>query len=193
MNPKLYTDEFRTFKFLKSSPEEVEYFHTARGAADLIQPWHLPNDSNFHWKTRLEFIEQLLDLREDTLYIVFAGLLSSRNEYETYSLMAIEKPIVLTGNPIIFEDYREVTIEDIPDITFLKPKYCIVESKYIKDEEFDHNGRVFSLNSLPIIPFSKSIFTEMFYDRTEAEQYSKNLENMLRHKINAVSSFMNRL
>ena len=119
MNPKFFTDEFRTFKFLKSSPEEVAYFNTARGAADLIQPWHLPNDPNFHWKTRIEFVEQLLDLKEDNLYIVFAGLINSRNEYETATLMILEKPIILTGNPIIFEDFKEVTIEDIPNINFL--------------------------------------------------------------------------
>src|SRR6185436_12169263 len=101
MNPELYTDEFRNFKFLKSSPEEVAYFKLARTAANSIQPWDNLYDPNFSWKTRLEFIEQLLDLRNDTVYVVFAGLINIRDGYEDPDIITIEKPVVLGSNPII--------------------------------------------------------------------------------------------
>lgn len=193
MNPDLYTDEYRDFKFLKSSSGDVSYFKTARSAADLIQPWDTPIDPNFHWKTRVEFIEQLLDLRYDSVYIVFAGLISSTNIYEDAKLITIENPVVLNGNPIIQKQFCEITIEDIPLTDFLQTGFCLIEAKYINGDEFDTNGRIFNVKNLPIIPFAKTEFTELFYDKVEAEEYKSALTDMLRKKFNTISCFASRL
>jgi hypothetical protein len=193
MNPDLYTDEYRNFKFLKSSPVDVSYFKTARGAADLIQPWDQDVNPNFHWKTRLEFIEQLLDLRHDSVYIVFAGLISSTNIYEDAKLITLEKPIVLNGNPIVHNQFREVTYEDIPHMNFLELTFTLIEEKYMRDGMFDPNGRIFNVKSLPVIPFAKTEFTELFYDKGEAEEYKFALTDMLRKKLNTISTFASRL
>lgn len=199
MNPKLYTDEFRNFKFLKSSPEQVAYFKKTRAAANLIQSWQSTNDPNFNWSSRIEFIEQLLDLREDTLYIVFAGLLTNNNEYEDSRILIIEKPVVLNHNPIIHKDVREASTDDIFEIEN-NPKggYCLVEGKSFRlglDNEiiFDPYSRIFNISSLPIIPQLDKSFTEMFYDEGESNKYKKYLTDMLRHQINTVSTFTNRL
>jgi len=192
MNPELYTDEFRNFKYLKSSSAEVSYFKTARMSANLIQPWDQELDPDFLWKTRVEFIEQLIDLRHDSVYIIFAGLTNIRDGYEDPSLITIEKPVVLGSNPIL-RGIRELTLEDILTTQFIEASYCLSEEKYIQGPEFDLNGRIFNLGNLPIIPFSKPDYTEMFYDKDEAEKYRSALTIMLRNKINAISSFSVRL
>jgi hypothetical protein len=193
MNTDLYTDEYRNFRFLKSHPVDVSYFKTARSAADLIQPWDQEVNPNFHWKTRLEFIEQLLDLRYDIVYIVFAGLITSTNIYEDAKLITLEKPVILSGNPIVQGQSREVTNEDLPHMNFLELTFTLVEERYIRNGVFDPNGRVFNVKNLPIIPFAKTEFTEMFYDKSEAEEYKFSLTDMLRKKLNTISVFASRL
>jgi len=190
MNPELYTDEFRNFKFLKSSPEEVAYFKTARIAANSIQPWDKLLDPKFTWKTRIEFIEQLLDLRHDTVYIIFAGLASIRTGYEDPDILTIEKPVVMGSNPL--QGIQEITLENFL-VNKLEANYCMSEEKYITGDTFDLNGRIFNLKNLPITPFADSEFTEMFYGKYEAEKYRCALTDMLRNKINAISSFSSRL
>ena len=192
MNPELYTDEFRNFKYLKSSSAEVSYFKTARISANSIQSWDKLLDPNFSWKTRVEFIEQLLDLRNDTVYIVFAGLINVRDGYEDPSLITIEKPVVLGSNPIL-RGIKEITLEDALVTNDFQAKYCLSEEKYILGPEFDLNGRIFNLGNLPIIPFSKPDYTEMFHGKYEAEKYRCALTDMLRNKVNAISSFSRHL
>jgi len=192
MNPELYTDEYRNFKFLKSSPEEVEFYKNNRTMANLIQPWDSQFDPKFNWATRIEFIEQLLDLRYDSVYIVFAALLGNRNIYEDASIFSIENPVILDSNPISNPHAREVTIDDFPILAFWGD-YCLMSGRAITFNGIDTSGRIFDLYSLPIYQGTKSHYTEMFYDRYEAEKYKRALTDMLRNKSNAISSFTRQL
>jgi len=197
MNLDLYSDEFRNFKYLKSNPDLVAYFKIARAAANQIQPWANDFNPEFNWPCRLEFVEQLIDLRNDTAFIVFAGMLSTNsNEYESANLIELNNPIILTSNPLVFASAREVTLEDIPHIESVANKhYCLCSGNSLIDSEnlrFDITGRILKLNTLPIVPHSKTDFTEIFYDKTAAEGYRKALTDFLRNKLNAISALASR-
>lgn len=191
MNLDLYTDEYRNFKFLKSSPDHVEYFKTARQAINHIQSWGTVYDPAFDWPNRVEFCEQLLDLRHDSAYIVVAGDITTR--YEGPSILEILHPVILTENPIIYETSREATFEDIPIMEdYLIPHFCLCEEHSFDDikniSTFNGHGRIIRLETLPVVPHSKSDFTEIFFDKGTAEKYSKCLYDFLRHKMGAMSA-----
>lgn len=189
MNPDLYTDEYRNFKFLKSPALYVEYFKTARAAANHIQPCN-NFDKEFNWPYRLEFVEQLLDLRHDIVYVVGAGV-STKIGYESASIIEIYKPMILTENPIIYETSREVTIDDILFLEdILYPHFCLCEESAFDNcydiSTFNGQGRIIRIETLPIVPHSKTDFTEMFYDKNTAEKYGKALTKFLRGNIDAL-------
>ncbi len=199
MNLDLYSDEFRDFKYLKSNPDHIAAFKVARAAANRIQPWDSDFDPEFVWPGRLEFVEQLMDLRYDSVYIVFAGMLSTNSHlYESANLIEVKKPVIVTSNPLIYSDTKEITIEDIGWIEMNgNQKYCLCEEEsFIYDNNtttFNGTGRIFRMHTLPVVPFAKSDFTEMFYDKDTAEKYRKALTDFLRNKLNALSALSVRL
>jgi hypothetical protein len=196
MNPDLYTDEYRSFRFLQSKPEHVAYFKEARSAIDHIQPWDAVYDPKFSWPCRIEFTEQLLDLRGETVYIVSAGLLTQHDSYEEAHVVELVRPVILTNNPILYKNAKEATTLHVGSIEHNGLPYCLTEGdkfeRFVKDGEvFD--ALTFRLNTLPIVPHAKSDFIEMFYDKDTAEKYRKALTDFLRNKMSAMSAFSARL
>jgi len=194
MNSEFYTDEFRNFKYLKSSSELVKRFKTTRAIRNRVQGWSDLPDPTYEWPHAVEFAEQVLDLKDDNLYIVSAGALSRKNEYEDANLLIVENPVILDSNPILYDNWHEATIEDVHWIEDdINAHPCMVERRAFEDGEFIADSRIIRLNSLPIVPKESPDFTAMFYDKDTAEKYRKTLTEMLRHQINAVSSFTSRL
>lgn len=192
MNLDLYTDEYRNFKFLKCAPEKVAYFKTARQAINRIQPWDDVFDPHFDWPDRLEFCEQLLDLRHDTVYIVYSGIMT-KGGYEEATLLEIEKPIVLLGNPIIYDSSRIATLDDIIDMEdVMIPHFCLCEEHSFDDPErmstFNGHGRIIRIEHLPIVPFAKTEFTELFHNKETAQKYQKAMTDFIRYKMGAMST-----
>jgi hypothetical protein len=194
MDLNLYTEEFRDFKYLKSSHELVKRFKAARINRNRVQGWHDTPNPTHEWPHAVEFAEQVLDLKDDNLYIVFAGALSSKNEYEEANLITVENPVIIDSNPIIYDQWKEATIDDVYWIQDdINAHPCMVERKSIADGIFIADSRIIRLNSLPLAPKEMADFTAMFYDKDTAEKYRKTLTEMLRYKINAISSFTARL
>lgn len=196
MNPKLFSDEFKSFKYLRSTPAQIEYYKTAAGAANRIRPWAENHGPDFTWPNRIEFVEQLLDLRHDSIYIVFAGIMSKNNEWEDSNFIKIDNPLIVDRNPIIYPDARDATIEDIPHMEENAAQYCLISANsFIRANNgsriFDARGdnKVFRMNSFPLIIDSKSDFTELFADEDTARKYKKALTEFLRNTSDAVSAF----
>lgn len=178
MNPDLYTEEFRNFKYLKSSPAQVEYFKRAFAKVNQIQNWATTNDPLFVWPNRIEFLEQLIDLDGKPLYIVYPGFQSTTSEYEQASVYAIQQPLVYEGplmNPwggkrILMDDVDKV--EKVGGFGF----YLCSGSQ---------NSSCIELTVLPIVvptmPGSTtSIYTALFHDKHTADMYSTAITEYIR-------------
>lgn len=197
MNPDLYTEEYRNFKFLKSDPDKVRYFKKSKAGVDKIQAWDNDLDPNFSWKHRIEFVEQVFDLRHDSVYIVSASSNPRTNLWESAKITEIKKPIILSANPIIFSKAREATLDDVTAIENTENHwFCMCEEESFKKNLendttiFQGEGIVVRMSSLPVVPsWTRFDFIEMFYNRETAEQFRIVLTDMLRHKIDAMSAF----
>lgn len=192
MNPDLYTSEYRNFRYLKSSPDHTAYFRRAATQANRMQIWDAPRDPGFSWKTRVEFMEQLIDLRQDEIYICVPKVISPNEEFEPAYYVRFEKPTIVSANPLLYLKSEEVGIEDIEsleDVENNKPCLCEEFFHATMSSETLFRGRVFKLNTLPVVPNCTTEYIEIFRDETEAKTFCENLSNYLRNILGAVSSF----
>ena len=188
MNLDLYTEEYKNFRFLKSPPEHVKFFRENIALGNKIRPPTALNNENFVWKHKLTFMEQLLDLRNDSVYIVFPGILNSKNDFESASVVEIVQPVILSRNPAIYDNPKELTIEDLPELES-NEKGSIA---YICSGNYANmlDSRIFSVKSLPLVPLTAdNSFTSLFYNKKTAESYGKAVTHYLRYMNDAVSSF----
>jgi hypothetical protein len=188
MNLDLYTEEYKNFRFLKSPPEHVEFFRENIALGNKIRPLTALNNENFVWKHKLTFMEQLLDLRNDAVYIVFPGILNSKNDFEIANVMEIVHPVILSRNPAIYDNPKELTIEDLPELESnekaLRTYVCSGNYANMLDT------RIFSVESLPLVPLAVgNSFTALFYNKKTAESYGRAVTHYLRYMNDAVSSF----
>jgi len=192
MNSDLYKSEFRDFKYLKSSATDIAFYKKTALELNRIQPWAQANDPKFAWPCRLEFIEQLLDLKDDTVYIVEPGNLypiehrKNSYDYEDARLYTIEKPVIVHGNPLMHpERLRNIlTEEDIPRI--LSP----VENQFFfvcSNKEYDP-GPVLRIQDIGLLPTFIVNLVAVFYDKEWAEKYQKAVTDYLRKENDAVST-----
>lgn len=77
MNPNLFTDEFRNFKYLKSSPEHVASYKDVQE--------HLQRVPDHNWECQIQFVEQLLGLSNETVYLI------EPDSYVTYAAMFYDR------------------------------------------------------------------------------------------------------
>lgn len=196
MNPNLYTDEFRAFKYLKSTKEQVEYFKNINKSASRIRPWDDESGTNFFWPHRLEFVEQLLDLRNDTVYIVSSGTMSKYNIWEYSYLIELENPIILDKNPLVYAGAKDCGPEDIFELEQIPSQYCLVSANSFTETPQGRifntthgDNKIFNMNSFHIIPDPISDFTELFYDKDTAMKYQKSLTEFIRKTNDAISTF----
>jgi hypothetical protein len=180
MNPDLYTEEFRNFKYLKSPPWHVEYYRHAFNEVNKIQNWATTNDPLFVWPNRIEFLEQIIDLGQP-LYIVYPGMRLSSREYEAATIYTVNDPVIFYGSAVNPQSGKRITLNDIKDIERLSGAYC-----YLCSGAAD--GPCINLYNLPVIPTQSSqvdgnisIYTALFYDRATAEMYSSAVTEHIRN------------
>lgn len=194
MNPNLFTDEFRNFKYLKSSPEHVASYKDVQE--------HLQRVPDHNWECQIQFVEQLLDLSNETVYLIEPGLLYSAThdkhiyDWEDAKLHEIIHPILYKGRLLIPEDGVRATIDDIPEIEDRKNNYnyCLVSEAYINEAKdrtrttFSTSFQAYTLDENPIVPDSYVTYAAMFYDKQWAQKYQRAVTTYLRTNNNAVSA-----
>lgn len=202
MSPELYTEEFRHFKYLKSQAFNVAYYKRIEEQLSKVQPWAEENDPNFKWECRIEFFEQLLDLRWDTVYLVEPGLLYSKEhdknifDWEEARLYEIRYPIIYEGQPMAPDEGRLATVEDIPKLEdyYEAIHYHLCTHEFMDgfaDREvvqYDNPGQLFRLNENPLIPTDAVSYAAMFYDKAWAQRYQRAITDHLRKNNNAISA-----
>lgn len=185
MNPDLYTEEFRNFKYLKSSPEAVRYYK--RKAKEINSVPNFNNDLNFTREYRIEFLEQLLDLHPDTIYLVYG-----RVDIGFHSaLYKIVKPVLYKGTVLQPESGTLITSDDIKDVDYWVPTgWWLCTLAYYNHSASNRgpesSGQVFSLAKC-ILSYSGD-YCALFYDKDSAEEYSRDLSIMLSKGKDAVSA-----
>lgn len=202
MTPELYTDEFRNFKYLKSSQLVVEYSKNARSKFNQVRPADQVDNDEFAWSSRIEFIEQLLDLRHEMIYIVEAGELvdrRSRNNradysYEAARLHEVFKPRLVMGHPMTTPT-KFLELEDIPKVENNDPRvHAFLCSEQGLDLGPTHiNFRSFGLAGLSLIPQTFFNYTAIFYNELEAREYCTAITAFLRKNVAAISAISNLL
>jgi hypothetical protein len=185
MNPDLYTDEFRNFKYLKSSGEDVSFYKKNFTDINQVQPWADVNDPNYVWPNRLEFIEQLIDLQGETVYVVEPselrpGKLFGTSEYSNAILHVIEESIVYRGNPLMFKSPPATKMEDIQDIESQDHLFYLC-----KKDSKDH---IVKVSHLGILPNSGESYIAVFNNFETAEKYRIAITQFLRSRNDAVSA-----
>lgn len=180
MNPDLYTEEFRNFKYLKSSPPHLEYFRRAFVEVNKIQNWATTNDPLFVWPNRIEFLEQLIDLNGEPLYIVYPGFQSSTNDYEQASLYKIQNSSIYQGPRINPWSGKRITMNDVLDVERLEGEGCYLCSG------LQHESCI-NLGNLPVIPTdtthlvgNTTLYTALFHNADTAERYCSAITEHIR-------------
>ena len=194
MNEDLYSDEFRNFKYLSSSAKSVDYYKAVAQQINSIQPWGQTNDPSFVWPCRLEFIEQLLDLHGESVFLVTPGDLYGVDasmkyyDYEESKCVKFINPIVYWGKLLAPENGKIVTVDDIPHIEKNIDEYCLCSSSYFhKIPDVPH--LLCLLASTPINTDINMVnFKAMFYDKDTAMAYAKALTDCLRKNHATISA-----
>jgi len=190
MNLDLYNSEFRDFKYLKSSPEDVAYYKRRASEVNRIQLGPEANDPTFVWPCRLEFIEQLLDLRDDVVYIVQPTAVKGESTrfsdcYMEARLYVIEKPIIVYG-PLIDTNNPEDILTEDGDLrlsSMSRDNLCVCSS--IKGTPYENIViKIVDTGLLPSLPS----YVEVFYDKEVAEKYQRAITDYLRKSHDAVSA-----
>jgi len=182
MNLDLYTDEFRNFKFLKSDARAVKYFREASVILQKVQPWTCINDPDFVWETRLEFLEQLFDLKNDTVYLVVPPDVNPLGfTYEDSRLYTIVKPFIYKGKAFQVENLA--TLEDIPNMEENPAGF------YISSQEYSFDDKIFlTMEGCPLIPNDFENYSVMFYDREWAQKYKDAITFFLKRNHDAMTA-----
>jgi hypothetical protein len=182
MNLDLYTEEFRNFKYLKSDAESVEYFRKNYSVLQKVQPWAQINDPNFVWETRLEFLEQLFDLRDDVVYFIIPPLVTDSNLYEDSRMYEISEPFIYKGKA--FQMENEASLADISSIEESALGF------YLSSRKYSLVDRLFlTMESCPLIPSNGFVeYSAMFYDREWALKYKDAITYFCRKNFDAMTA-----
>ena len=188
MNLDLYNSEFRDFKYLKSSPEDVAYYKRRASEVNRIQLGPEANDPTFVWPCRLEFIEQLLDLRDDVVYIVqpceyfHTDVSTKAYGYDDIRIYAIEKPIIVYGPLISPKTLDDIITEDDIDRMLFAHNLCVCSSIENTVEQI-----VIKITDIGLLPGPLS-HVAVFYDKEWAGKYQKAVTDYLSKNHDAVSA-----
>lgn len=193
-----FSEEFRNFKFLQSSPKFVDHKKLTRLKFNQVRPKDQVDNEEFAWSSRIEFIEQILDLKDSEIYVVEPGEAyrtgqGSSIDYNLSKLHVIRSPRIIR-NHLITPDYKEVTFDDIPVIeddtdNFAGPYFLTTKQSV---EMGPHsNVIIISLSHLCLLPHPVFSYAALFYDQEEAEKYRDALTSFMRKYSNAVSAISN--
>lgn len=193
MDPKLYTEEFRTMKILRSSPEMVVLYKKHAAKINAVQPFADVNDPNFSWPNRIEFMEQLIDCAEDTVYLVEPGTLKFQSahayDYEEARLLTIQQPRIYRYDPTQHPlgtgtTGPEITDADMADLEDPHSRnFCVSSARWTS-----HNV-VYILSNLPVVyhPVNTS-YASFFYDAGTAKRYKVEVTAFLRKNNDSISA-----
>lgn len=201
MNPELFTDEFRSFKYLKSSEADVKYYRNQETLINTIPPADNPDHTPFVWQKRIEFLEQLIDLvGKDIWFVDMNGTLRKTGmheyDYDMAKLIEIKECVLYTGFPR--GPGRYITPDDINDISSYKGNHTAFISsktyylnvgieKELRSDPFDPMVCL-GLCGLPIFPGTFSTYNALFYDKAWAELYQKSVTQFHRKNNDAISA-----
>ena len=198
MNPNLYTEEYRGFRYLKSHSDAVIAFKNSLSIFNKILPEDYKEQRPIVWDSRLEFFEQLLDLREDSVYVVDPGpCFKQPNRDHTYNFeearfYEIDRPYLYEGTPLHPHAGIPVTEKDIPDLENPDSgrKFFMTSEKDVLQayQGISFSGIMFNIESLPIATREWPMYAGMFYDRDQAMLYQKTVTKHLRINIDAISA-----
>jgi len=190
MRRELYTDEFRTFKYLKLSPEFRAYYEMVGNMVNALGEGGKP------WPFRVEFVDQLIDLRGETIYIVNGDrLYFSKDFYEEATLSTIENMHMTEGyilTPDLGVPLDESRISDIEN-NRTDDQFLLFSERAKKEAvagaSFDaFSDQVFKVEHLPVVPKKNIGYNAIFADKSIAEEYRFVLTHTLRNKKAALST-----
>ena len=198
MNLDLFTDEFRNFKFLKSDPLLVSYYKQRAAQINSIQPWSKPNNPNFSWPHRVEFLEQLVDLQNGIVYLVYPGPLDKVGTFvahpghESSAFYKIVNPTIYEGNVLQPGLGTLITNEDISEVENVSGAgWCLCSREYFNNPSTElAKGPIFKLDRAFL--FVALNYSAIFYDKETAEKYRDCLTEYL-HKTGDAVSTLSRL
>lgn len=190
MSPDFFTDEFRNFKYLKSSSFFLRQYRGKAAQINKVQPFSTPNDPNFVWPHRVEFLEQLVDLHDDTVYLVYPDPMRNNSSLgkNDITLYEIVKPVIYEGNvlqPGLGERLKQEDIPRIEDIT--GDGYCLCSLEYFNCPASElARGPVFILGRTFL--FTAVDYSAIFYNKETAVKYKDCLVEFLNKTAGAVSA-----
>lgn len=195
MNSEFFTDEFRNFKYLKSTARQNNYYKATELLLNSIQPQDQEYSSDFHWKYRVEFFEQLIDLQSDTVWLIEPGSLyavgSNSYDWEEASITELKNPVITEGHPLHPNDSRIATIDDIPELEndTHHPRYFLCTGNWEDiGMGFDDKLRVLSLYKFCLIPGDLPTYPALFYNKEWAIKYQRAVTAHLRKNNDAISA-----
>lgn len=186
-------DEYRTLKYLRSSPEYVEYFK--RHAASIKRIGH------GKWEN-IEFIEDLIENQNKTLYIVSPGSIHLNGtgeipnfdvEQSNFQIIRNYKLLIHDGTKSMFSSidknpYRIATSNDVSSIEYNYGRGCLISNTSFIDIAA-HNESVVLGNS-PVISRMYNDLYEYFYKKEEAKDYAIALREYLYNNSKNISTFV---
>jgi hypothetical protein len=208
MNDELYTKEFRSYKYLKSSPESVTFFKRQYHIVNLVQPWTKDPDTNFVWPHRVEFLEQIIDLENEQVYVVNVdSIFSSAPRYSEAKITEIKRPLMYYGHMLKPSEGVKLGstnihmlegLVDIPGLSRVGDYYlCSIDYFSIRDTvclegNCGHTGTIFRLVDLPIMP-PEITPSAMFYNEETAKKYAMNVTLHMQNFTDALSAIAAKL
>jgi hypothetical protein len=213
MNPELFSDEYKSFKFLKCSASEVKYYKDAELLLGNIRPIDKIDAGPFIWQKRIEFFEQLVDLAgTDVWYVDINGTLKKTGmheyDYDPAKLIEIKECVLYTGFPQ--KPGRYITSNDIDSVVeghrYILKNVLYTSNKlhlYVSSKAYYMNVGIepelrdtnpfdpmicLGLFGLPIFPGNFPTYNAMFYDKEWAKLYQKSVTQFLRKNNDAISA-----
>lgn len=175
------SDEYRTAKYLRSQPIYVEYFKRHRAALLKIGKGVWGN---------IEYIDEIIENPQKTIYHVAPGDyyrcqdIGSMDYYFTPARVKnLRNMVVFSGDryegltiPVALSAVNLIELSN--GIGYLIAPYDIMLSDF---EAWD-------IHCLPVIQQPYITYIELFFDKTEADEYAAALTEYLQYNANAVSA-----
>lgn len=169
-----FSPEYKTFRYLKSTPEEIQAHDHLELYAAATRPVDYPADTKFVWPNRVEFPEQLMYMQHKTLYLV---LLTQSSTGNSTRFIAVEEPTMVRHNPLIYNYIILADESDLPNLAKHSSQCCIVDGRFIKETlgrpmyTPDNSSPVLPVRSFPVVSGSYEYFVELFYDYNTAKDF----------------------
>lgn len=203
MNSGFFTEEFRTFKYL-SSPH-ADYYKKVNDLFSKIDPY-VTVDSTFTWQKRIEFPEQLIDMRGNDIWIVSTETDGSprsyTNQFNDMNIVHITKAIPHYGFSL--KPGRFITQDDIPELTDgdwgpSNTRAYVSSSSYyynvgIEKELVTDTDPMICIDmwSLPIFS-GEVVYDAVFYDKEWAMLYHESVrlhKRKIRDTVSTITSYL---